>query len=69
MNQDQYTKEQQDDINERVAKAVETLKELQLQPGCMPQMVNTGNDVFAIKLYPYLQDLKFTPAVPSPIQP
>jgi len=68
MNETEYTEEQKTDINERVAKAVETLKELNLRVACVSSMVNTGNDVFAIKLQPYLQDVLYT-AMPSPIQP
>lgn len=65
MNENAYTKEQQEDIQERVAKAIVALKELELQPACMPQLQNTGDDIFGIKLIPFLQDLKYAP-VPSP---
>ncbi len=68
MQPDQYTPEQQKDIEERVTKAKVVLEELKLQPACMPQMWNTGNDVFGIKLIPFLQDTKYA-SVPSPIQP
>lgn len=68
MNQNDYTEEQKKDINERVEKAVQSLKELNLRVACVSNMVNTGDDVFAIKLIPYLQDTLYT-SMPSPIQP
>lgn len=68
MNPEQYTDEQKADISERVEEARNTLKELSLQPACMPQMQNMGDDVFGIKLIPYLQDTLYTPKK-SPIQP
>ena len=67
MNQDQYTKEQQKDIEDRVAKAQEALKELQLQPAAQIYKINMGDDVFGDRLIPYLQDLKYSPTL-SPIQ-
>lgn len=67
MNPDQYTPEQQKDIEQRVEKAKIALTELQLQPACAPFMANTGDDIFGIKLVPYLQDTKFAPKL-SPIQ-
>ena len=67
MQRDQYTEEQQKDIEERVAKAVSALKELQLQPGVVMQAVNIQNDVFSMQPLAYLQDTKYTPTV-SPIQ-
>lgn len=63
----EYTPEQIKDITGREAKALDALKELQLSPAAMPQMVNLGGDVFGIKIIPYLRDLKFTPQE-SPIQ-
>lgn len=60
MNPQSYTEEQRKDIEERVAKAKVLLEELQLQPACIVQAVNTGNDVFGIQPISYLQDLKFT---------
>lgn len=67
MNPEQYTDEQKADISERVEKARNLLKELSLQPACMPQMQNTGDDVFGIKLIPYLQDVRYSPKK-SPLQ-
>ncbi len=59
-----YTSEQQRDIEARVEKAKKMLEQLQLQPSASVQAINTGNDVFSLKVIPYLQDSKFT----SPIQ-
>lgn len=63
MNKDQYTPEQQKDIEERVQKALSTLEELQLYPACIPSFHNDGKNVFGIKLTPYLQDKKYTPVI------
>lgn len=63
----QYDESQIADIKEREAKALAFLKELQLTPACHIQMVNIGDDTFAPKLYPYLNDLKFS-SKPSPLQ-
>lgn len=57
-----YTKEQITDIEEREAKALKMLKELELTPAAQVQKVNIGNDIFADKLQPFLQDLKYTKA-------
>ncbi len=56
-----YTPEQIADIQEREAKALEMLKELQLTPAAQISKSNLGNDVFGDKIQPYLRDLKFTP--------
>lgn len=63
-----YTPEQKKDIEARVEKARMALTEFNLQPACMPQMYNIGDDVFGIKLIPYLQDTLYTPKK-SPLQP
>lgn len=62
-----YTSEQIIDIQEREKKGLAALKELGLTPACTAQMVNIGNDTFAVKLIPYLSDTKYTPQK-SPIQ-
>lgn len=54
-----YTQEQVEDIKEREAKALDTLKELNLTPACQVFKVNVGNDTFADKVVPYLQDTKY----------
>jgi hypothetical protein len=63
----QYSEEQRADILVREEKARVALKELQLNPACMPQLVNLGDDTFGIKLFPYLADSKFS-SQKSPIQ-
>lgn len=68
MNPDLYTKEQKDDISERVEKAKTLLKDLQLYPSAVVQKVNLGEDTFADKVICYLADTKFTPTK-SPLQP
>lgn len=65
--QNQYTPEQVGDIKAREAKGLEALKELQLTPAAAISKVNIGNDVFADKLTPFLQDTRYT-IQPSPIQ-
>ncbi len=57
----------QKDILERTQKAKKALEDLQLRPSSSVSAVNTGDDVFALKVISYLQDTKFTPTV-SPIQ-
>lgn len=65
--ENQYTKEQVEDVKAREKEALETLKRLQLTPACQIVKENIGNDVFADRLYPYLADLKYANKV-SPIQ-
>lgn len=55
-----YTEEQIADIKDREAKAIEALKELQLNPSAQVVSVNLGNDTFGMKVIPYLADTKFT---------
>lgn len=64
MNPAEYTIEQKADIEVRVKKAQDFLKELNLQPSSFVSPVNTGDDVFALKVTSYLQDTKYT----SPVQ-
>lgn len=68
MSPEKYTPEQVKDIEERVEKAKNALKDLQLRPSVVIQAVNTGNDIFAIKAIPYLADEKYTPTA-SPLTP
>ena len=56
----EYTKEQIEDIKVRSQKAVDFLKELELQPAAQMLPQNMGNDIFGLKLTPFLQDTKFT---------
>lgn len=55
----EYTQEQKDEIMERVKIALEKLKELQLTPAAQVYKVNIGDDTFADKFIPYLQDTKY----------
>lgn len=68
MNPESYSSEQQKDIAERVEKARVFLVEQQLQPSAQVSIVNLGDDVFAQKVQPYLQDTKYAPKL-SDIQP
>lgn len=70
MNQ-KYTDEQVKDIQEREAKAIEALKELQMTLSAQVVAVNVGDNTFANKVIPYLSDMKYTAQegdVESPIR-
>lgn len=56
----EYTQEQKDEIMERVKIALDKLKELQLTPAAQVYKVNIGNDTFADKFIPYLQDTRYS---------
>ena len=62
----EYTEEQIADIKEREAKCLAFLKENQMNPSAALFPQNMGNDVFGIRLVPFLQDLKYN-LEPSPI--
>ena len=66
MNPSDYSETEKKEIEERVAKAIEFLKQLDLQPACWITPQNVGNDVFALKATAYLQDLRYKN--PSPIK-
>lgn len=68
MNPKDFSPEQVKDIEERVEKAKNLLKELQLRPAVIMHPVNMGNDVFGLKPQVYLQDEKYTSTV-SPLTP
>lgn len=59
-----FTPEQVKDIQEREAKALAYLKELQLTPAAQLSKISLGNDVFADKVVCYLNDTKYS-SVPS----
>lgn len=67
MNSEDYTLEQREDIEKRVNRAKDSLKDLQLQPAVIMQPINLGDDVFGMKPIPYLQDIKYKNVL-SPIQ-
>lgn len=62
-----YTDEQVKDITEREQKGLEALKALHLTPAAQISKVQMGNDIFADKLIPFLQDTKYI-STPSPVQ-
>lgn len=71
MEKSSFSEEQIKDIQEREAKGLQALKELELTPAAVLQKLNVGNDVFADKVIPYLQDTKYATKpepVLSPIQ-
>jgi len=53
------TTEQIEDIKERELKAIEMLRELQLIPAANTISSNIGDDHFAMKVVPFLQDTKY----------
>lgn len=55
-----YTPDQIEDITQREQQGLDALKALGLTPAAIMQKVNMGNDVFADKVLPYLQDTKYT---------
>lgn len=57
--ENKYTPEQIKDIQAREIKAIAYLKELELTPACQMYKINIGNDTFADKVRPYLQDIKY----------
>lgn len=65
-----YSPEEIKDIQIREKEALDTLKRLQFTPSALLNSINLGNDVFATKVTPYLQDLKFTkPQDVAPVAP
>lgn len=62
-----YTDEQVKDITEREKKGLEALKALNLTPAAQISKVQMGNDIFADKLVPFLQDTLYI-STPSPVQ-
>ncbi len=68
MSPSDYSESQKKDIEERVKKAQDLLKDLQLQPGTVMTPVNVGDDTFALKAISYLQDTKYQNVL-SPLSP
>lgn len=66
------TDEQIKDIQEREAKGLQALKDLQLTPAAVVQKINLGDgtDIFVDKVQPYLADTKWLNQKPvkSPIK-
>jgi hypothetical protein len=67
MTQHIYTKEEIEDVTEREKNALTYLTENKLTPSSQVSLVNLGDDVFGIKVQPFLQDTKYQEIV-SPIQ-
>ena len=65
--ENKFSKEQIEDIKAREKEALEHLTRLELTPACQILKENIGNDIFGDRLYPYLQDTKYSPKE-SPIQ-
>lgn len=67
----QYTPEQIKDVEEREAKALAYLKELELTPASAISYENVdGQDRFVTRVIPYLQDTKYQDkSVKSPFIP
>lgn len=66
----EYTEEQISDIKDRVAKAAEFLKGLQLNVATQvskQRIEFEGQELFVDKVIPYLQDLRYAGTI-SPIQ-
>ena len=55
----EFSKDQIKDITERELKCLEFLKEMQMCPSVKMVAVNVGNDCFAMKAIPFLNDLKY----------
>lgn len=60
MGNNNLSDEQIKDIKDRELKALESLKELQLTPAAQMIKVNVGDDIFADRVVPYLQDIKYS---------
>lgn len=66
-----FTPEQIKDIQEREKKCLDFIREQEMTPAAMIQKIKVGNDVFADKVIPFLNDTKYADkngAVESPIQ-
>ena len=63
---EKYSKEQISDIQEREAKGLEALKELELTPASYVVPVNMGQDVFGLQVKGFLQDTKYAKKAEEP---
>lgn len=65
-----YSEEQIKDIQEREAKGLQALKDLELSPAAVVSKVNIGDDKFADRVQCYLADTKYSKkeAIPSPVE-
>lgn len=55
----EYTPEQIEDVKKREVMGIQALKDLELTPAAILNKVNLGEDVFADKVTPFLQDTKY----------
>jgi hypothetical protein len=56
-----YSTEQIEDIKQRTQKVIDLLKELELDIQAQVIAMDTGNNIFGVKVIPFLKDLKFIP--------
>lgn len=68
MDKNLYSEEEIKDIEDRIKRANETLKELQLFPSVVLQKINMGDDIFADKAICFLADSKYHKPIPSPFK-
>lgn len=62
----EYTKEQIKDIQEREAKGLQALKELELVPASYVIPANIGQDIFGLQVKGFLQDTKYAKKTDEP---
>ncbi len=55
----QLTEEENKDSMERQEKGLKALADLEISATAQVVAINTGNDVFALKVIPILKDLKY----------
>lgn len=59
------SEEQKKDVQERVEKAIATLKELEVTVGINPIWVHTGKGAYDMQLITQYVDLKYQPVAPE----
>lgn len=69
--QPNYTKEQEQDIIERTQKVIDLLKTLELEIQAQVIAMDTGDNIFGLKVVPFLKDIKFIskPDTSTPPEP
>jgi hypothetical protein len=63
-----YTKEQQDDIIARTQKVIDFIKGQELEIQAQVIAMDTGDNIFGLKVVPFLKDIKFI-SKPDTTQP
>jgi hypothetical protein len=66
MNQN-LTTEQINDIKERTQKVIDLIQTLELEIQAQVIAMDTGDNIFGIKVVPFLKDLKFIPKTTSEV--